>query len=60
MTFKKEVRKDPTYLSKDITGYETRVYRYESETWQQSSQWESPSSPCLKTAAEVCSQVKNN
>ena len=36
---------DETFLSRVITGDQSWVYGYDSETKQQSSQWKSPTSP---------------
>jgi hypothetical protein len=40
MELKKQVRNDPDFLSKVITGDESWIYGYDPETKQQSSQWE--------------------
>jgi hypothetical protein len=52
--FKEQTKNDPYAISTIITGDESWVYRYDSETQQQSSQWKTSNSPCPKTA-----QVRN-
>ena len=42
---KDQLKIDPDFLSKIITGDESWCYRYDLETKQQSSQWKSASSP---------------
>jgi len=39
---------DSSFLGNVIIGDETWVYGYDPETRVQSSQWKSPSSPCVK------------
>jgi hypothetical protein len=53
------LERDPEFLSKIITGDEMLVYRYDSETIQQSPQWKGSSSSCVKKARQVCSNVKS-
>jgi hypothetical protein len=45
MELKEQVRNDPDFLSKVVTGDESWIYGYDPETKQQSSQWKRPSSP---------------
>jgi histone-lysine N-methyltransferase SETMAR len=47
------------FLSRVITGDESWIYGYYSETKQQSSQWGSPNSPRPKKARQVRSKVKS-
>ena len=42
---KDQLKYDPDFLSKIITGDESWCYGYDPETKQQSSQWKSASSP---------------
>ena len=49
---------DPNFMSSIITGDESWVYRYDPETKQISSQWKTASSPQLKKARQVKSNVK--
>ena len=48
----------PEYLDTIITGDETWVYGYDSETKAQSSQWKHPSSPRPTKARQVRSKTK--
>ena len=50
--------RDPEFIKTTITGDETWVYGYDTETKFQSSQWKHPESPCPKKAREVRSNVK--
>ena len=54
---KDQLKTDPDFLSKIITGDESWCYGYDPETEQQSSQWKSASSPRPKKKAR---QVKSN
>ena len=45
-------------MSRVINGDESRVYGYDSETKQQSSQWKSPTSPKPKKTRQVKNNVK--
>ena len=56
---KDQLKTDPDFLSKIITGDESGCYGYDPETKQQSSQWKSASSPRPKKARQVQSNVKN-
>jgi hypothetical protein len=49
---------DPEFLKTVITGDETWVYGYDTETKAQSSQWKHSSSPRPKKAQRVWSKVK--
>jgi hypothetical protein len=49
---------DATFLSRVITGDESWMYGYNTETKQQSSQWESPNSWRPKKVGQVKSKVK--
>ena len=49
---------DKEFLSKIITGDESRVYGYDVETKVQSSQWTSKTSPRPKKARQVRSKIK--
>jgi hypothetical protein len=53
------VRHDPNFLSRVITGDESWLYNNDLETKQQSSQWKKPSSPQLKKAPQVSSNIKS-
>ena len=53
------VRHDPNFLSRVITGDESQLYNYDSETKQQSSQWKTPSSPRPKKLHQVRSNIKS-
>ena len=53
------VRHDPDFLSRVITGDESRLYDYDPETKQQSSQWKTPSSPRPKKARQVRNNIKS-
>jgi len=55
---KDQLKTDPDFLSKIITGDESWCYGYNPETKQQSSQWKSASSPRPKKARQVKSNVK--
>jgi len=55
---KHQLKTDPDFLSKIITGDESWCYGYDPETKQQSSQWKSASSPRPKKARQVKSNVK--
>jgi hypothetical protein len=59
MELKEQVRNDPDFLSKVVTGDESWIYGYDPETKQQSSQWKCPSSPRPKKAWQVKSNVKS-
>jgi hypothetical protein len=50
---------DPSFMSRVITGDESWVYEYDSETKQQSSQWKSPGSPRPKKARQSHSATKS-
>ena len=50
---------DPSFMSRVITGDESWVYGYDSETKQQSSQWKSPGSPRPKKARQSHSAAKS-
>jgi hypothetical protein len=47
------------FLSIVITGDESRIYSYDTETKQQFSQWKSPNSPRPKKARQVKSKVNS-
>jgi len=49
---------DSSFLGNVITGDETLVYCYDTETRVQSSQWKSPSSPRAKEARQSRSNIK--
>ena len=49
---------DETFLSRVLTGVESWVYGYDTETKRQSSQWKSPTSPRPKKARRVKSNLK--
>jgi hypothetical protein len=49
---------DATFLPSIITGDESRVYGYDPDTKQMSSQWKTPLSPWSKNARQVRSNVK--
>jgi len=49
---------DPNFMSSVITGDECWVYGYGPETKQMSSQWSTSSSPRLKKARQVKSNIK--
>ena len=49
---------EPDFLKKIITGDESWVYGYASETKAQPSQWKLPSSPCPKKAQQSHSKIK--
>jgi len=49
---------DSSFLGNVITGDETWVYGYDSETRVQSSQWKSPISPHAKNARQSRSNIK--
>jgi len=55
---KDQLKTDPDFLSKIITGDESWCYGYDPETKKQSSQWKSASSPRTKMARQVKSNVK--
>ena len=50
---------DPSFMSRVITGNESWVYGYDSETKQQSSQWKSPGHSRPKKARQSCSVTKS-
>ena len=49
---------DSSFLGNVITGDETWVYSYDSESRVQSFQWKSPSSPRAKKACQSRSHIK--
>jgi histone-lysine N-methyltransferase SETMAR len=53
-----ELKNDPQFLIKVVTGDENWCYSYDPESKQQSSQWKSPNSPRPKKAGQVRSSVK--
>ena len=55
---KDQLKTDPDFLSKIITGDESWCYGYDLETKQQSNQWKSASFPRPKKARQVKSNVK--
>jgi len=55
----KAVRHDRNFLSRVITGDESWLYNYGTETKQQSSEWKMPSSPRPKKARQVRSNIKS-
>jgi histone-lysine N-methyltransferase SETMAR len=55
---KEQTENDPNFISTIMTGDESWVYRYDSETKQQSSQWKTPNSQRPKKA-QVQSNVKS-
>jgi len=55
---KDQLKTDPDFLSKIITGDEPWCYGYDPETKQQSSQWKSASYSRPKKARQVKSNVK--
>ena len=55
---KDQLKTDPVFLFKIITGDETWCYGYDPEKKQQPSQWKSASSPRPKKARQVKSNVK--
>jgi hypothetical protein len=46
--FPEELKDDPQFLTKAVTGDESRCYGYDPESNQQPSQWKSPNSPRQK------------
>jgi hypothetical protein len=48
LELREKANKDPTFISKIITGDKSWIYGYDPETKQQSSQWKSPQSPRAK------------
>ena len=56
---KDQLKTDPDFLSKIITGDESWCYGYDPETKQRSSQRKSASSPRPKKARQIKSNVKN-
>jgi len=52
------VNSDVTFLKRIITGDETWVYGYDTETKKQSSQWIFPGEPRPKKARQCMSNVK--
>lgn len=54
-----QVRVDPTFMSRFITGDESWVYGSDPETKQLSSQWKSPHSPRLKVVRQVTSATQD-
>jgi histone-lysine N-methyltransferase SETMAR len=59
MELKEQVKNDPDFLSKVITGGDSCIYGYDPETKQQSSQWKYPSLPWLVKARQVKSNMKS-
>lgn len=55
---KDQLRTDPDFFSKVITGDESWCYGYDPETKQQSSQWKTSLSPRPKKARQVKSNIK--
>ncbi|PNF32523.1 hypothetical protein B7P43_G02444 [Cryptotermes secundus] len=55
---KSEVQNDPEFLKRIVTGDESWCYEYDPESKQSSSQWKTPTSPRLKKARQVRSNVK--
>ena len=48
-----DLKDDPQFLTKDVTGDESWCYGYDPEPEQQSSQWKSPNLPTPKIAWQV-------
>jgi len=55
----KAVRHDLNFLSRVITGDESWLYNYGTQTKQQSSEWKTPSSPWPKKARQVHSNINS-
>ena len=55
---RERAQNDPNFMSSVITGDESWVYGYDPKTKQMSSQWKTASSPRLKKARQVKSNVK--
>jgi len=55
---REQAQNDPNFMSLVVTVDESWVYRYDPETKQMSSQWKTASSPRLKKAWQVKSNVK--
>jgi hypothetical protein len=55
---REKANEDPTFISRIITGDESWIYGYDSETKQQSSLWKSPQSPRAEKARQVRSSTK--
>lgn len=55
---KEQLKTDPDFLSKVITGDESWCYGYDPETKQQSTQWKTSSSPRPKKCRQVKSNIK--
>jgi len=55
---RERAQNDPNFMSSVITGDESWVYGYDTETKQMSSQWKTASSPRPKKARQVKSSVK--
>nr|CAH7754411.1 unnamed protein product [Callosobruchus chinensis] len=53
-----QLKEDPEFFSKVITGDESWCYGYDPESKQQSSQWMTPGSPRPKKARQVKSNIK--
>ena len=53
-----QLKEDPDFFSKVITGDESWCYGYDPKTKQQSSQWKTPGSPRPKKARQVKSNIK--
>jgi hypothetical protein len=54
-----KANKDPTFISRIITGDESWIYCYDPETKKQSLQWNGPQSPRAKKAWQVQSSTKS-
>jgi len=55
----KAVRRDHNFPYRVITGDESWLYNYDPETKQQFSQWKTPSSPQMKKARQIRSNIKS-
>jgi len=53
-----QLKDDPQFLTKVVSGDESWCYGYDPELEQQSSEWKSPNSPRPKIARQVRSSFK--
>jgi hypothetical protein len=59
LELRERANKDPTSISRIITGDENWIYGYDPQTKQQLSQWKSPQSPGTKKAWQVRNSTKS-
>jgi hypothetical protein len=59
LELREKANKDPSFISRFMTGGESWIYCYDPEAEQQLSQWKSPQSPRVKKALQVWCSTKS-